>query len=266
MTNSIEVLVATTNQKDHTLLSKMNIQTDAIVANQCDRNVIENFVWKDCKIRYLNFCEKGVGLNRNNALMRATADYCVFADDDMVFYDNYSEIVSNTFASNEKADILIFNIDEVGATKRRKNKKIKKIGIFNYFNYGAARIAVRRKDVQYKGINFNLNFGGGTKHSSGEDTLFLRDCLRSGLKIFAIPISIAKLEESRESTWFNGYNEKYFYDAGIVLGIAHPILCQIMIVYLTLKHKDFRISGEKGIWPVIKAYRKGIKYSKKRKS
>lgn len=55
MTNSIEVLVATTNQKDHTLLSKMNIQTDAIVANQCDRNVIENFVWKDCKIRYLNF-------------------------------------------------------------------------------------------------------------------------------------------------------------------------------------------------------------------
>ena len=40
---SVEVLVAAIHQKDHSLLEKMNIQSDVIVGNQCDRNEIESF-------------------------------------------------------------------------------------------------------------------------------------------------------------------------------------------------------------------------------
>ena len=79
----VQVLVAAMHQKDHSLLEKMNIRSDAIVANQCDRNEFEDFTWNGHKIRYLSFAERGVGLNRNNALMRATGDICLFADDDM---------------------------------------------------------------------------------------------------------------------------------------------------------------------------------------
>ena len=39
----VQVLVATMNQKDHTLLEKMNIQSDVIVGNQCDYNLVEEF-------------------------------------------------------------------------------------------------------------------------------------------------------------------------------------------------------------------------------
>ena len=74
----IQVLVATMNQKDHSLIKKMNIKTNAIIGNQCSINSIENFMVGNQEIKYLNFSERGVGLNRNNALMRANADICVF--------------------------------------------------------------------------------------------------------------------------------------------------------------------------------------------
>lgn len=263
--DKVEVLVATMNQKDHSLLKTMNIQTEAIVANQCDRNLIEEFDFSGRKCIYLNFNERGVGLNRNNALMRAAGDFCVFADDDMVFYDGYNEIVTEAFRKIEKADVLIFNIDEDGQTTRRKNTRTKRIGILNYLNYGAARIVIRRQDVLYKGISFNLNFGGGTRHSCGEDTLFLRECLRKRVKIYAVPVSIAKLVEKRQSTWFQGFNEKYFFDSGILLSIAHPILCHLLAIYFVLKHKEYRISEIDGRFPVIKAYERGIFYSYKKK-
>jgi len=79
----IQVLVAAMNQTDHSLLEHMNIKSDAIIGNQCAYNNVEHFEWNGHDITYLNFAEKGVGLNRNNALMRAEAEVCLFADDDM---------------------------------------------------------------------------------------------------------------------------------------------------------------------------------------
>lgn len=109
---SVQVLIATMNQTDHSLLKKMNIQSDAIVSNQCDFNKIEEFTYNGYNIKFISFAEKGVGLNRNNALMRADADYCLFADDDLVYVDGYPQIVENEFKKHPNADVLIFNLIE----------------------------------------------------------------------------------------------------------------------------------------------------------
>ena len=76
----VQVLVATMHQTDYSLLEKMNIQTDAIVVNQCDENKIEEFEYNGHKIKWLSLKERGVGLSRNTALMRADADILLFAD------------------------------------------------------------------------------------------------------------------------------------------------------------------------------------------
>ena len=68
----IQVLVAAMNQKDYSLLDKMNIKTDVIVGNQCDENAVSDFEYNGHTVKWLSFCERGVGLNRNNALMRAS--------------------------------------------------------------------------------------------------------------------------------------------------------------------------------------------------
>lgn len=211
----VQVLVATMHQADHSLLEKMNIQTDAIVANQCERNRIEDFVWNGHRVRYLSFAERGVGLNRNNALMRADGDVCLFADDDMRYCDGYADLIINAFANNPDADVLVFNLVEENS-QRKQISKIQRVHFWNFLRYGTARVAVRNAAVRRNGIYFNQCFGGGTEHSHGEDNLFLADCLKKGLKIYAIPVTIAELTNERESSWNKGYNEKYLRDQGIL--------------------------------------------------
>lgn len=209
----VQVLVAAMNQTDHTLLEKMNINSDVIVGNQCDSNSVEKFKYKGYEAIYLNFNERGVGLNRNNALMRATGDVCLFADDDMVYVDNYVEKVQAAFERYADADVIIFNLIEKTPT-RYIIKKPMKVNRLNYLRYGTARIAVKLESIKRNAIYFNQCFGGGTEYSHGEDNLFLTACLDKGLKIYAVPEYIAELTEERESTWNSGYDEKYLRDQG----------------------------------------------------
>jgi glycosyltransferase involved in cell wall biosynthesis len=212
---NLQVLVATMHQTDHSLLEKMNIQSDAIIGNQCDRNEIEEFDYKGNRIKYLSFAERGVGLNRNNALMRADGDICLFADDDIVYFDNYNDIVLQQFKNNPDADVIIFNLIDDPPMKSNIVKK-GRVRFWNYMRYGTPRIAIKRKSITKNGISFNLHFGGGAEYSVGEDSLFLAECLKKGLTIIAVPIIIAHLTSDRESTWFEGYTDKYFKDKGVV--------------------------------------------------
>ena len=76
---NIQILVATMNQTDiKKLLEKMNISTEAIITNQTDEFLYYEIKHKNNNIKIYNLNEKGVGLNRNNALMRADADIILF--------------------------------------------------------------------------------------------------------------------------------------------------------------------------------------------
>lgn len=258
----IEVLVSTMHQKNTDLIEKMNLQSDAIIINQTDVHGYRECIHGGHKMRFYSFAERGIGLSRNSALMRSTADICILADDDMVFEDSYCDTVQKVFDENPSADVVIFNLIEKDSV-RRVNTKVKKIHKLNYMNYGAARVAFRRKAVSYFGISFNQNFGGGTQHQCGEDTLFLRDCLDAGLNMVAVPEAIATLQDDRPSTWFHGYDRKYLFDKGIVLAIAHPVLAPLFCLYLALRHKEY--AGEAGTrWGAFLEMCRGIRFIRKK--
>ncbi|MCI9582928.1 MAG: glycosyltransferase family 2 protein [Clostridium sp.] len=107
---TLQVLVAAVDQKDAALPRTLNLQSDAIIGNQCDRNSIEVMDYNGHEIIYLNFKERGVGLNRNNAFMRASADIVLFADDDMRYVAHYPDIVRKAFAAYPDADVILFNL------------------------------------------------------------------------------------------------------------------------------------------------------------
>lgn len=255
--HSVQVLIASL-EKDYNLLEKVNIQTEAIVCNQCnhfDKNI---FQYKNGKVIWYDFDERGVGLNRNNAWMRSTGDVVILCDDDMTFCDGYETIVIEAFNSNKKADVIIFNNPQLNAlpqitkSKNYKMKYTKKIG------YGASRIAIRRKSVQKCGISFNINFGGGTKYSFGEDSLFLSDCVRKGLNILLVDQTIAFLRKGREgSSWFKGYNQKYFFDLGIYLGASNYRLKWMRAIIEAYKNSQ---GTDINILQRYKLIHQGIKY------
>lgn len=245
----VQVLVAAMNQKDHKLLEKMNIQSDVIVGNQCDYNSVECFKYGEYDAMYLNFNERGVGLNRNNALMRASADICLFADDDMVYMDGYDLLVAKAFEDHPDADLIVFNLIEKKPTRYIITKE-HRVRYHNYLRYGTARVAIRLSSVRNNGVYFNQCFGGGTAHAHGEDNIFLTDCLKCGLKIYAVPVAIAELTEERLSTWNSGYDEKYLQDQGDLYQAISKRYWKLLCFQDAIRHskKYYKMS-----W--IKAYR-----------
>lgn len=220
-----QTLVVTFRQEDHRLVENMNIQTDAVIGNQCDRDGLDKFEYNGKTMQMVSATTRGVGINRNEVMMRATADICIWADDDMTFLDGYEDTALDWFRRLPEADILVFNLQEE-KPRRHRNETVKKIHQFNYGRYGAARLAFRRERVQFSGVMFHTMFGGGCRYSCGEDTLFLRECLRKGLKIMAVPAELAKIRDG-DSTWFAGYTDEYFFDKGVLYYALNKRLCRV---------------------------------------
>lgn len=255
----IQVLVSTMNQKDYSLLDRMNIQTDAIIINQCDRNEIIEFEHRGNRIIWFSLNERGVGLSRNNALLRATSDICLMADDDMVYVDGYKEIVINAFKKNLKADIIMFNvpIHKINGETLIKVKKNKRVRFYNALKYGTVNLAFKRESILKKNIFFSLLFGGGARYGSGEDSLFITEALKKGLHIYSDTSKIAEINEST-SSWFTGFNQKYFYDKGALFAAISKKGAHLLALQFVLrKHRIFK--NHIGMKEALKATWKGIK-------
>lgn len=237
---SVQVLVAAMHQSDASLIQKMNLQTDAIIANQCDRCSNEVFTENGRQYQYMNRPDRGVGLNRNEALLHAEGDILTFADEDMVFVDDYEAIIQRAFRELPQADAIIFNIETVGQDMgRRVNTQSKRIRFYNALNYGAARLSVRKTSVKRENILFHTCFGGGTPFSAGEDSLFITDMLRHGLKIYTYPVCVASVDQTT-STWFSGYNEKYFYDKGVFFKALSKTFAPLLCLQDLVRHNYFK--------------------------
>ena len=127
--------------------------------------------------------------------------------------------------------------------------------------FGAARVSAKRSVLHFHNIHFNLCFGGGTQFGSGEDSLFLMECARKGLKIYSYPVTIAKLIH-RESTWFKGYTDKFFYDKGVLFSQLFPQMCRPCALFHCFKYRK-----KYGAYGWRKAYSQmlnGISFTKKK--
>lgn len=255
---NLEVLVSTMNQEDYTLLEAMNIQTDTLFVNQCNNNKLEEFIYNGNKIRFLNMSDRGIGLSRNTALMHSTGDICLFADDDVVYVDGYEEIILNAFKENSHAHAIIFNVPSTN--NQRPTAQIDRIRKLNYFNclkYGAFCLAIKKDAIYNKNIYFSLLFGGGAKYSSGEDSLFISDCIKKGLKIYTNP-SVIGIVNHAESTWFKGYTKKFFVDKGIFYRTLSSRYAYFYCLYFAIRRYKM-YENDISIYTAIKYMFEGIK-------
>lgn len=225
----LQVLVSTMHQTDHSLLQKMNIRTDAIVINQCDRNEIEEFDYNGHQIQWLSLKERGVGLSRNSALARGTADILLFADDDVVYNDDFHKTVIDFFEKHPSVGLAVFNLQSLNPDRPeyivQKDHRLK---WHNCLRYGAFRIAVRRECLIHNNVWFSLLFGGGAIYQAGEDNLFITDCIQKGMHCMACKDSIGIVKQE-VSTWFKGYNEKYYKDRGALFAALYGKLGYLVL-------------------------------------
>lgn len=255
----VEVLVACMRRSDDSLYKEMNLQTDAVLANQCDEYSYREYVQDNsCTAKLVSTADRGVGKNRNKAIMNASGEYLLFADEDMIYEDGYEQIVLDSFAKKPDADVIIFNLTYLNRfTKGRKpGTRFKRVRFWNSMRYGAARIAIRRSALERACLSFSTLFGGGAKYLSGEDSLFIRDAMRKGLRMYYCPIAIAKVKQE-SSSWFVGYNDKYFIDKGVLIANAFPCLKSIFVYYFAYGMRN--VSKDYSFSEICKLMKKGFR-------
>lgn len=260
----LQVLVSTMNQTDYSLLERMNIQTDAVVVNQCDKYEVKQFDFRGHKIKWISMPERGIGLSRNTALFHSSAEIILFADDDIVYQNGYEKNVIHAFRKHKDAEVVCFNIKLVNSNKNigghRDNLKNKKLNAFNSMRYGATLIAARRKSLLRERISFSLLFGGGAEFNSGEDSIFIKDCLDARLKLYSDIYCLGSVDDS-ESSWYSGINDKFFIDRGIVYALAFPIIHEEIFLYYA--YKLSKLDNKYGVLKIFSLFNKGKKIIRK---
>lgn len=234
------MLVVSVNENVITLADRMNLSTEAVICNQCNEVSYKEFLRKGKMIRAWSFHEKGVGKNRNNALMRCDGDLALFADEDIVYDDDYEEKILREFQKNPDADVLMFNVTAVEDRRTYENTGHKRIHWYNYGRYPTYSMCIRVESVRKANVWFSLLFGGGARYSNGEDSLFIHDCLKKGLKIYGVPVNIGhenRREKGEASTWFEGYTEKFFYDRGVLYHHLYGKMAAPFAMRFLLKHR-----------------------------
>lgn len=256
--SKVEVLVACMNQKDDSLYKEMNLQTDAVLANQSDEYSYKEFIQANGNIvKLVSSFDRGVGKNRNKALLNASGEFLLCSDQDMIYVDGYEKIVEDAFLKCPKADMIVFNLEYLNrfTPARKADSKFKRVHLWNCMRYGTARVAIRRKSLEKACLSFSTMYGGGAKYSSGEDTLFIREAIRKGLKMYASPVIIAKVKQE-ESSWFCGYTEKYFIDKGVLIANAFPYLKYLLMYYFAYGMRN--LSEEYGFIKICRLMRQGF--------
>ena len=232
----LEVLVSAVDKNAAELISQMHIATDAVLVNQCDRYAFETFAVQGGRVKCFSMPERGVGLSRNTALLHASGDVTLFSDEDIILKPDYQSQILRAYESLPDADLILFNVEVAASRRTYWNREIRRVTYRNYGRYPAYSISGKLNALRRANVQYSLLFGGGAKYSNGEDSLFLKDCLKYGLVVYAVPVEIGE-EQERESTWFEGYTDKFFIDRGVLYHFLYGGLAYLMAVRFILAHE-----------------------------
>lgn len=212
MKSKIQVLISTMNNTTD-LLERLNITTDAVVINQCsfsDKKILNfcghNVLWLDTPTR-------GLSISRNLAIENSSADFLVIGDDDEVFSDDLEMTVETAFTAHPDMDVIAFQVHGIEDKFKDYCCNEYEISRMKSMQLSSVELCFRRRSLMEHHLRFNQSFGSGAQYKMGEENIFLFDCYRNNLRVYYIPRRIAWLHIG-ESTWFRGFNEKYFIDRG----------------------------------------------------
>lgn len=258
---SIEHLLSTRDYPGDSLLEAMNIKTNILVMNQTQDKVESPIVSTTSpsgyQIKVINLNEQGLGISRETALLRATSDILLFTDDDLCYYDNYTETISKAFLNNPKADLIFFKVDRLNCHNRPVPKQkpgIQRVPFYRTLRFGAVNIAVKKNCVKRYNLHFD-NVFASKDYPGGEDTLFIWSAARSGLTMYSCDTPIA-VTDLKDSSWFTEYNSGYLENRGALWYRISPKLYPIFALRFALKKRNL-FKGKFSLIQMLKIMNQG---------
>ena len=237
---TLEILLSAMDLADVSYIDSLNVTTDAVVINQCDREAYKRLTRRsvrksDQTVIYVETKERGLSKSRNRAMDEADSDICIFCDNDVEYVEGYDELIKGAFKAHEDADIIVFYI-------KRKEKPEpnypheKRMGYLSVLKIFSPEIAYRREAMD--DIRFDERFGAGSgRYLMGEENIFLHKALKKKKKIYYVPVKIAELREE-ESSWFKGYNEAFFISRGAGYAVMSGLMSPLLILQFAIRKRS----------------------------
>lgn len=259
----IVVLVTTMYQTDLSKYREMNLHTDAVIANQTDRNEIFEETIDKYNVRLVSTDSRGLSRNRNIALahFRQDEDIIVFADDDLIFVDGYDEMIAAEFDAHPYAEAIKFNLQDLSEIRKISMKRIERFEKATRRNMSASGVwglAIRSETLKKMNLRFDERFGAGAEFYSGEDTIFLMNMIDQGISFYRSPLVIAGIDQT-ESSWFTGIDERYYRTSGAVIDAIYPLLSRFIVIRSAYRAYKRDNNAEMGFLGILRCYYKGIK-------
>lgn len=262
---SLEVLVTSVGQEAPLdLYARMNLQGDLLITNQGSRVDFGTWRHDDARIRMVSTNTRGVGINRNIGLSYCDADVCLLADDDMSYVDGYEDMVRTAYERHPDADVVIFNVQSLNPDRPfGEVRQSKRANRFDLAQLGIHGVAAKVDSLRRANIWFSPLFGGGTRHGSGEDALFLQDLLKKRLRVYLCPQTIARAQQA-DSTWFSGFSYKYFFDKGALCAAAYPQLSPVIALRSSFRYRFLRGVRRPTLWRMYCTMLRGAREFRRR--
>jgi glycosyltransferase involved in cell wall biosynthesis len=138
----------------------------------------------------------GVGLsrNRNNALRLADGDIALIADDDVSYLPNAFEEIKKVFHVHPDLDVALFKIKTPEGEPEYKKYPEHSYSLTHRgkkHSISSIEMTFRINPIKQHKILFDERFGlGSDKIFSGEEAVFINDCIKKKLNVNYLPIFI----------------------------------------------------------------------------
>lgn len=141
-------------------------------------------------LKYYQVNSRGLAKSRNLAISLASTRYAYIMDDDVVI--NLSNIIKlSSWMRFNNVDVAscCFQYDDDSLPKNYKKTPFKH-NLLSAARVSSIELCINVKSINDRGILFDERFGLGAALPSGEEYIFVTDCIKSGLNVWFYPITV----------------------------------------------------------------------------
>lgn len=193
MSPSISILISTSNERILNIPLDFKNEMQFVVVHQLysgGGNLAPFDRFSGCtNVQYERLNYPGLSKSRNRALDLCLTKYAYIMDDDVeVDVDRIRELVE--YMEAEKTDVATCQyICSDGSFPKKYPENIYLHDFLSSARVSSIEMCVNIEAVRKQNIKFDERFGLGADYPSGEEYIFLTDCLKKGLVVKYYPIT-----------------------------------------------------------------------------
>ncbi|MNC16326.1 putative glycosyl transferase [compost metagenome] len=233
----LSIAISTYADRISKLSLDFNPSVEYIIVHQkpleASLEAIKNLKDRD-DVSYIPTDTNGLSISRNIALENANGEYVMIMDDDVVFsIEKILDIIKRMKKDNVDVGTYYHRYQDGRTTLNSQVSH--KLNFFTIAKPSSIDICFNRKVILNNKIRFDEKFGLGTENPSGEEMIFLSDCLSHGLSIQRYPVEVSSHPPVTSGADFYSTDQKIIAKKNMFLRVSPRCGLFLFILFVVKK-------------------------------